>query len=111
MKMYRIGMIAALALLPASLAFAFNPEGGDPEKGKDAFGVCRKCHDGGKATNLSPAHKTKKQWERYFEEDFAKLKKKMPEWDSWGYTNEFVENVYRYAVDHALDSDKPQTCD
>jgi len=111
MKRYSMAVIAALMLLPTHLAFAFNPDGGDPAKGKDAFAVCRKCHDGSKAANLSPAHKTKKQWARYFEEDFAKLKKKMPEWDSWGYTNEFLEDVYRYAVDHALDSDKPQTCD
>jgi len=111
MKMYRTTLMTALLLATTSLAFAFNPDGGDPAKGKEAFGTCRKCHDGSKATSMSPSSKTKKQWERYFENDFEKLKKKMPEWDSWGYSNEFLENVYRYSVDHALDSDKPQTCD
>lgn len=111
MKMSTMAIISALVLLPAS-ALAFNPEGGDPAKGKEAFTAnCRKCHDGKKATNLSPGSKTKKQWERYFENDFEKLKKKMPEWDSWNLGNETLENIYRYAVDHALDSDKPQTCD
>jgi hypothetical protein len=109
--MYRTAVITALLLLPASLAFAFNPDGGDLAKGKESFTVCRKCHDGSKATSLSPSSKTKKQWGRFFEEDMAKLKKKMPEWDSWGYTNDFLENVHRYVVEHALDSDKPQTCD
>lgn len=111
MKTYRTAIITALLLLPAAFVFGFNPEAGDPAKGKVSFGVCRKCHDGSKATNLSPSSKTKKQWGRYFENDFEKLKKKMPEWDSWGYTNEFLEDVHRYAVEHALDSDKPQTCD
>lgn len=111
MKMYRTAVMTVLLLLPTSLALAFNPDGGDAVKGKESFAVCRKCHDGSKATSMSPSSKTKKQWGRYFENDFEKLKKKMPEWDSWGYTTEFLEDVHRYAVEHALDSDKPQTCD
>ena len=111
MKMSKTLVLTACLVLASSSAFAFDPEGGDSDKGKEAFATCRECHDGGKAKNLSPAHKTKKQWSRYFAKDFKKLKRKMPDFDSAGYDDAFLEDVHRYLVDHALDSDKPQTCD
>ena len=111
MKVAKIIVLGSIMVMSSSIALAFNFDGGDLAKGKDSFTVCRECHDGGKAKNLSPAHKTKKQWFRYFSKDFKKLRRKMPDWDSYGYSEEFLEDVYRYLVNHALDSDKPQTCD
>jgi cytochrome c553 len=92
-------------------AYAFDMEAGDANKGKETYQKCRRCHDGGKAKNLSPAHKTKKQWHRYFKKDFKKLKKKMPDFSSFGYSDTELQDIHQYLVGSALDSEKPQTCD
>jgi hypothetical protein len=111
-KIVRNVVVTALIGLFATTAQAFDPEGGDSAQGKDAFtSKCRSCHNGSKAVNLSPAQKTQKQWSRYFAKDFKKLKKKMPDFDSYGIPEKELEHILAYLVSGALDSAKPQTCE
>lgn len=111
MRFFRIASVMAALLLAVGSAQAFDPEAGDGTKGKEDMKQCRKCHDGSTAVKLSPSGKTKKQWGRYFKSDYKKLQKKHADWDSLGYSTELLQNVHRFLVEHALDSDKPQTCD
>jgi len=111
MKLSRIFAITMALALSVSVAHGFDPEAGDAGQGKEDWKKCRDCHDGSKGEKLSPSAKTKKQWGRYFNDDYAKLKKKHADWDSFAYSTEFLQNVHRFLNEHALDSDKPQTCD
>lgn len=111
MKQLLTALIIGALAFGVGTATAFNPDGGDAGQGKEDFKKCRACHDGNKAKTLSPSGKTKKQWGRYFKDDFKKLKKKMPDFDTYGISAAQLENIHRYLSDHALDSDKPQTCD
>lgn len=111
-KIVRKVVVIALIGLFATTAQAFDPEGGDPAEGKGIFNEkCRSCHNGSKAVNMSPAQKTQKQWGRFFAKDFKKLKKKMPDFDSFGIPEKELEHILAYLVAGALDSAKPQTCE
>ena len=111
-KTVRTAIAITLIGLFASTAQAFDPEGGDAAKGKTIFAnQCRKCHNGAKAVNLSPAQKTIKQWDRLFDKDFKKLKKKMADFDSFGVAEADMEHILAYLKGGALDSAKPQTCE
>ena len=111
-KIVRNMVVIALVGFFTTTAQAFDPEGGDPVQGKyDFASKCRSCHNGSKAVNLSPAQKTQKQWSRFFAKDFKKLKKKMPDFESFGIPEKELEHILAYLVGGALDSAKPQTCE
>ena len=111
-KIVRNVVVIALIGLFTTTAQAFDPEGGDASLGKSAFTTkCRSCHNGSKAVNMSPAQKTQKQWNRFFAKDFKKLKRKMPDFDSYGIPEKELEHILAYLVNGALDSAKPQTCE
>lgn len=111
MKVFKIAAIAAALMMAASMAQAFDLEAGDSAKGKEEMAQCKKCHDGTKTEKMNPSGKTKKQWARYFDDDQKKLKKKHADWDSFGVSEEVLQNIHQYLNSAALDSDKPQTCD
>ncbi len=82
-------------------------------KGSDAKGKyffkkqCKNCHgkkdEGGEVTPIS---KTIKQWERYFKK--AKHTEEMP-FDSLGTEEERI-HIRTFLINHAADSDQPETC-
>ena len=111
MKSVVITSIVAAFFLVGTAVQGMDLEAGDSAKGKEELKICRECHDGTKASKLNPSSKTKKQWARYFKEDAKKLAKKHDDWAGLGYADEMLQNVHRYLSGHALDSDKPQTCD
>ena len=78
------------------------------KKGKYYFKKgCKSCHgkdgDGGEVTPIS---KTIKQWERYFRK--AVHTEELP-FDSLG-TEEELIHIGTFLVNHAADSDQPETC-
>ncbi len=111
MKFVKFASICAAVLLAAGTAQGFDPEAGDGNKGKDDVAKCKACHDGTKTAKLNPGSKTKKQWSRFFEEDQKKLVAKHADWATFGLSNDQLQNIHRFLVERALDSDKPQTCD
>jgi hypothetical protein len=102
-----ISLIISLSTIQAN---AFDLEKGDPAAGKDFFQNCRKCHDGNTSRSLSPSHKTKKQWYRLFKNEGKKLKRKMPDFNSYKFSEKDLINLHRYLSNFSLDSVQPQDC-
>ena len=102
-------LVAGFTFLTAN-ANAIDLDAGDAVKGKDAMTSCRTCHDGGSAKKISPAHKTMKQWVRYFDKDLKKLRRKHNDWDSYGYSDNSLQDTFQFLYAHALDSAQPKTC-
>lgn len=80
---------------------------GSDKKGKYYFKKsCKECHgedgDGGEVTPIS---KTIKQWERYFKKDKHGEKKLSKEFDA-----EQLIHIKTFLINHAADSDQPETC-
>lgn len=111
MRFIKVASIFAALLLAVGTAQGFDPEAGDSAKGKDDIAKCRTCHDGSKTAKLNPGAKTKKQWTRYFDDDQKKLVSKHADWASLALTADQLQNIHRFMIERALDSDKPQTCD
>jgi cytochrome c5 len=105
----------AIIALTVALVFAFAAAAfaeGNARKGKRVWKKsCRTtCHDGSKATELSPVSKTQAQWKMFFDGDHAKINKAHE-----GVTVETLdaqdyEDMFEYLHSHALDSDQPETC-
>ncbi|MBU1986969.1 MAG: hypothetical protein KJ846_07050, partial [Proteobacteria bacterium] len=60
---------------------------------------------------ISPADRTKAAWDRYFANDFKKLKKDMPEFDTYGFTMDQMQHLHQFVLEYALDASKPKTCE
>jgi cytochrome c5 len=80
---------------------------GSDKKGKYYFKKsCKECHgkdgDGGEVTPIS---KTIKQWERYFKKDKHGEKNLSKEFDA-----EQLIHIKTFLINHAADSDQPETC-
>ncbi len=77
------------------------------KKGKFFFKKsCKSCHgkkgDGGEVT---PVSKTIKQWERFFRKDKHGEKKVSEEFDAIQ-----LIHIKAFLINHAADSDQPETC-
>lgn len=95
--------IAALVAALASPVLAASSR-----KGKRLFKKeCKTCHvqdaAGGK---LSPLQKTQAQWRAYFKDDQHKVKPEV--WEKLDKKDR--ENLLKFFLDFALDSDQPETC-
>ena len=80
---------------------------GSDKKGKFFYKkTCKSCHgkdgDGGEVTPIS---KTIKQWERYFKKDKHGENKLSKEFDSTQ-----LIHIRTFLINHAADSDQPETC-
>jgi Ca-activated chloride channel homolog len=109
--MKTIAVILGLLVFLINYSFASNQAQVDLQEGKELFLKCLKCHDGSKASRLSPTHKTKKQWHRYSKNNFNRLKRKMPDLESYAFSNKDLNLIFQYLMANGLDSDNPQTCD
>ncbi len=96
---------------PAGTTAAFNPAAGDPTKGRYVFRKCLTCHKKNKGPIISPADRTIAAWDRFFADDYKKFKKVMPQFDTYGYTTEQMQNLHKFVTQYALDAAKPRTCE
>lgn len=87
------------------------------ENGKDLYKLnCKVCHDKDSANGeYTPMSLTQDQWKAYFKNKFAathkdviipKEQKKLLE----ALKPEQLKAIEKFAVDHAADSEQPQTC-
>ncbi len=89
----------------------FDMDAGNAGKGRYIFRKCLACHKKNNAPILSPADRTKKAWDRFFTNDFKKLKKAMPEFDTYNYSIAQLEHLHQFFRQYALDAEKPKTCE
>ena len=107
-------ILMALGFLAGSTGMALDRKAGDVEAGKTMFKeTCKSCHDGSSAKKLTPAHKTRSQWKRYFADDAAKMVRKHGEdiTAKLNLTEADLNNLWAFCYEGAMDSEKPQTCD
>ncbi len=95
---------ALISVFAVSMAFAMG--GGNARKGKFLYRKnCRSCHDGAKASDLSPASKTQAEWKATFG-DMGKIKCS----DDWTIKEKDVNDIFTYLHDYAKDSPSPAKC-
>ncbi len=80
---------------------------GSDKKGKFYYRKeCKTCHGKkGKGGELTPLSKTMSQWKRYFRKD-KHLKNKLSE----EYNPVHLIHIKTFLINHAADSDQPETC-
>lgn len=104
-------VIVSVLLATPVLAIDIDLKAGDESVGKELFSNrCRSCHNGTDAKKMNPSQKTIKQWDRYFGQDQAKLRRKMADFDSYGFSKEHLEHIHRFMVSGALDSGNAKNC-
>ena len=98
--------LATLALSTAALA---GEKGGSDKQGKFLFrSKCKECHwpeeEGG---DVTPMTYTQAQWKSFFERNKHKRKK-----DVWTemFTPAELVDIKTYLINHASDSEQPETC-
>jgi mono/diheme cytochrome c family protein len=103
-----VKLILGLILLTAAVTTVTAAEGGNPKKGKYLYKkTCRSCHsDGSEAKALTPMTKTQAQWERHFQK--AAHPDKTKAWK--GLSEQDLKDIQQYLINHAADSDQPETC-
>ncbi|MCD8490574.1 MAG: cytochrome c [Geovibrio sp.] len=112
MKRKAVMALTVALILAFAVATAF--AAGNERKGKRTWKKsCRTaCHDGSKASDLSPVSKTQAQWKALFDGNHAKIDAAHK---AKGASHEALqpsdwEDMYEYLKNHALDSDQPETC-
>lgn len=89
----------------------FDMSAGSDRKGRYIFRKCLACHKKKGAPIISPGDRTKKAWSRFFEQDYKKFKRYMPDFDTYKYTDGQMEDLHQFLVKYALDAEKPKTCE
>ncbi len=106
-----IFLLAITGLIIVSLALsmpASSEEKGNPKKGKYLFKAkCKECHKTELADKtVTPITYTQAQWKRFFEKNKHKRKKDISDL----FTPADLIDIQRFLIDHASDSDQPETC-
>ena len=105
-------VIAAIFMMPKGVT-----GDGKEQSGKDLFKMnCKVCHEKDSANGeYTPMTLTQDQWKAFFKNKFAvkhkdvvlaRENKKLLEY----LTPKNIETIQKYVVDHAADSEQPQTC-
>jgi cytochrome c5 len=98
-----IALSLCLLVLMASTIVAAAASG-NPKKGKHLYkNSCRSCHNEG-SSKLTPMSKTQSQWERFFDKNQHE-----PE-GLKGLSERDLQDIRQYLLNHAADSDQPETC-
>jgi hypothetical protein len=107
--MYRNGLLmTVLVVVCMSVGLAFAADGGNSKKGKYLWKTnCQACHvQGAEGGVLSPSSKTTKEWAEFFDKNTKPIImekcKKFPEAN--------LKDIRTYMIEHAKDSDQPETC-
>ena len=113
--------LAAITILLAFVAIvsSVTPIVGDEKKenGKDLYKVdCKVCHEKGSPNGeYTPMSLTQDQWKTFFENKLTPThkdvvlkaeNKKLLEF----LTTEQISKIKKFCIDHAADSEQPQTC-
>ena len=117
MQRKTIFFLLVLAFLAVSLVMA----GGHKTKkltGKVLYKTkCRVCHGpNARAGEFTPMSLIQEQWERFFKEKFVSTHKdvKDPKHDNKPvtevFTKEELKKIEKFLVNHAADSEQPETC-
>jgi len=101
-------LLQILTVLVVVTALASPVVAASSRKGKKIFSKsCKSCHtkngDGGK---LSPLQKTQAQWRLYFKNDQHSANPEI--WKGLSEKNQ--NDLLKFFLDFALDSDQPETC-
>jgi len=89
----------------------FDMAAGNAGKGRYIFRKCLACHKRNDAPIVSPGDRTKKAWGRYFTNDYRKLRRYMPDFDTYKYSVSQMQHLHQFFLKYALDADKPKTCE
>jgi len=89
----------------------FDKDAGNAGKGRYIFRKCLACHKKNNAPIISPADRTRKAWSRFFDRDFKKFKKYMPEFDTYKYSVSQMQHLHQFFLKYALNAEKPKTCE
>jgi cytochrome c5 len=116
--MIRFRIFSAIVLIAAAAAFV-RPAGAG-EKAPDGKALykqnCRVCHDKGSANGeYSPMSLIQDQWQSFFKTRLEAAHKdvKAPGSDKKlleSLSPEEIKAIHKFCVDHAADSEQPQTC-
>ena len=83
---------------------------GNDRKGKYLFkNKCKQCHDpenGHGEKKVTPSKYTQKQWESFFKRNKHKRKKDISD----QFSEEELLHIKTFLINHAADSDQPETC-
>jgi hypothetical protein len=115
--MLKKGLILVWFAAGALLMSTGEATGVGKDDGKELFKQnCRVCHEKGSANGeYSPMSLTQDQWKAFFKNKFEakhkdvileREKKKLLEF----LTTPHIQAIQKYCVDHAADSEQPQTC-
>jgi cytochrome c553 len=97
-----IALFLCMLMLGASTITA--AASGNPKKGKHLYkNSCKSCHNEG-SSKLTPMDKTQAQWSRFFEKNQHE-----PEVLK-GLSEKDLQDIRQYLINHAADSDQPETC-
>ncbi len=102
-----LALLCCMAFLSTGMIMA---EGqGSDKKGKFYFKkTCKECHaTDGEGGKVSPLSKTMSQWERYFKKGLHKNKTEKLE---QVVPADQLIHIQTFLVNHAADSDQPETC-
>jgi len=83
---------------------------GNEKKGKYLFKAkCKQCHDpehGKGKVKVTPANFTQAQWKSFFKRNKHKRKKDISD----QFTEEELIHIKTFLINHAADTDQPETC-
>ncbi len=110
-------ILAALWMIPLALVLTTSAVAGDKPNGKELYKAnCKACHDkGSKFGEFTPMTLIQDQWRGFFKEKLVPAHKdvtlpgqSIKLLDSL--TPEQMKAIEKFCVDHAADSEQPQTC-
>ena len=101
-------LLLLLTVFAVVIALASPVMAASSRRGKKVFKKnCKSCHaKDGEGGKLSPLMKTQAQWRIYFNDDQHKGKPEI--WE--GLSKKDKDNLLKFFLDFALDSDQPETC-
>jgi len=99
-------LVPVFIVFVAALSMAASK--GNPNNGKYIFRLkCKTCHEvGSEGGEVTPMTYTMGQWKSFF----ARNKHKRYQDISDQFKSEELTDIERYVVDHAMDSEHPETC-
>jgi len=98
----------AIISLALSMPAASEEKKGSSKQGKYFFRAkCKECHwPDSEGKEVTPITYTQAQWKRFFEKDKHKRKKDISD----QFTDEEILHIRTYLIEHASDSEQPETC-
>jgi cytochrome c553 len=112
-------LVAVILIAVMTLSFASGAMAGKKKiKGQDLYKeYCKPCHEAdSEHGEYTPMSLIQDQWQTFFDEDFEETHKNVndPNHDNQpvteALTEEELEALTKWTIDHAADSEQPMTC-